>query len=102
MCINCSSVSVLQSLSVCNTKHRLLADNDVVYYAFVRGYRSFLYMVLCSKSECTAIKYLDSYSFLQLLCCHFNQKISNSARRDCSRLVVHSNYILYILLVHVG
>ena len=75
MFINCSSVSVLQSLSVCNTKHRFLADNDLVYYAFVRGYRYFLSMVLCSKSECTATKSLDSYSFLQLLCCHFSQKI---------------------------
>ena len=75
MCINCSGVSVLKSLSVGDTKHWLLAYNDVVYYTFIRGYRYFLSMVLCSKSECTAIKSLDSYSFLQLFCCHFNKKI---------------------------
>ena len=61
-----------------------------------------LFFFVCFKKKAARVGYTNIISSLSLRLASVPLWLSNTARRNCTLPVVHSNYILNILLVRVG
>lgn len=90
-----------QSHNVHSTTRLITAAIVAEIRIFVFVFISFIFFLFVSKKSGTG--WLCKYYILALATARRRAAlVSNSARRNCALLVVHSNDILYILLVRVG
>ena len=87
-----------QSHNVHSTTRLIIAEIVAEIRIFVFVFISFIFFV-CFKKKAARVGYANIISSLSLRLASVPLWLLNSARRNCTRLVVHRHYIFNILLV---